>query len=97
MMEQCKNPLKPQCNNEDIVVYLQIDQEKRPICQQCWNQLAETAIDWNPENLRDEETNNNKLIQETETKPISEKPSNGSSKRKNTRSGLSNCLVNNKL
>jgi len=49
LMEQCKNPLNPECNNKDIAVYLQINQEKVPICQHCWNQLAETTIEWNQE------------------------------------------------
>ncbi|MDR2720295.1 MAG: hypothetical protein LBC03_05790 [Nitrososphaerota archaeon] len=45
MMEQCKNPKKPECQNKDIIVYLQINQEKTPICQQCWFALAETITE----------------------------------------------------
>lgn len=49
--QQCKNPLKPACSNKDIAVYLQVDQELLPLCQQCWFSLAETEIDLNKENL----------------------------------------------
>ncbi|MDR1993165.1 MAG: hypothetical protein LBQ98_06710 [Nitrososphaerota archaeon] len=41
-MEQCRNPLKPKCQNKDIAVYLQINQENLPLCQQCWTTLAES-------------------------------------------------------
>jgi len=34
---------------KDIALYLQINQEKIPIGQHCWNQLAETTIEWNQE------------------------------------------------
>jgi hypothetical protein len=57
LIEQCKNPIKPDCNNEDIVVYIQINQEKYPICQKCWNQLAETTIDWDKVCLKNGKTN----------------------------------------
>ncbi|MDR2202812.1 MAG: hypothetical protein LBE76_00600 [Nitrososphaerota archaeon] len=55
-MEQCKNPLNPKCQSKDIVLYLQINQEKIAICQQCWIDLSETTEDWNKETPKDEKT-----------------------------------------
>ncbi|MDR2204197.1 MAG: hypothetical protein LBE76_07915 [Nitrososphaerota archaeon] len=45
MNEHCQNPLNPECNNQNIVLYIQVNQEKLATCQQCWNQLAETTIE----------------------------------------------------
>ena len=50
-MEQCKNPLKPECHNENIMLYIQINQEKLPICQQCWNAIAETTYEWGEDTI----------------------------------------------
>jgi len=58
-MEQCKNPQKLECHNKDIIVYLQINQEKTPICQQCWFELADANIEWDENGLRVAENNNN--------------------------------------
>jgi hypothetical protein len=49
--QQCRNPLNPNCGNKNIAVYLQVDQDRLPLCQQCWFSLAETELDWNKENL----------------------------------------------
>ena len=63
-MEQCKNPLNPKCQNKDIALYVQINQEKIAICQQCWLDLSETTEDWNKETPKDEKQNNKtKLLQ----------------------------------
>jgi hypothetical protein len=53
--EPCKNPLNPNCPNEDIVVYIQIGQERYPICCQCWAELAESNAEWNETGLKTEE------------------------------------------
>jgi len=54
-MEHCKNPLKPECHNENILLYMQINQEKLPICQQCWNAIAETTYEWGEDTLMEKE------------------------------------------
>jgi len=51
--EQCCNPIKPDCNNRDIVVYIQIASERLPVCRQCWENLAETNIEWGQEGLKE--------------------------------------------
>ncbi|MDR1993079.1 MAG: hypothetical protein LBQ98_06235 [Nitrososphaerota archaeon] len=45
-MEQCKNPWKHVCTSEDIKLYIQINGENLPICQQCWGQLADQEEGW---------------------------------------------------
>ncbi|MDR1993616.1 MAG: hypothetical protein LBQ98_09055 [Nitrososphaerota archaeon] len=45
MTERCQNPLKPECNNQNIALYLQVNQEKLAICQQCWHEIAEATTE----------------------------------------------------
>jgi hypothetical protein len=45
-MEHCKNPWKETCHCEDIKLYIQLKGETLPICQQCWNKIAENEQDW---------------------------------------------------
>jgi hypothetical protein len=40
-MEHCKNPLKEACKSEDIKLYIEMNGQKLPICQQCWNKIAD--------------------------------------------------------
>jgi hypothetical protein len=54
LIEQCKNPLKPNCHQEEIVVYIQIGQEKLPLCCQCWTEMAESNVEWDEEGLKTE-------------------------------------------
>jgi len=49
-MEQCKNPWNHVCTCGDIKLYIQVRGENLPICQQCWNQIAEQDEDWGNEN-----------------------------------------------
>lgn len=47
--EICKNPfLKKgeECLNENIWLYIQIEDEKCPICQGCWCNIADSAKEW---------------------------------------------------
>jgi hypothetical protein len=51
--EQCCNPLK-KCNNKDIWVYIQAGSEKVSICQQCWQEISESNLEWGEEGLKSE-------------------------------------------
>jgi hypothetical protein len=53
--EQCQNFLKPKCGCTDIVLYIQLDSERLPICKNCWPELAELTEDWNEHKLKSEE------------------------------------------
>jgi hypothetical protein len=45
-MEHCKNPWIDACKSENIKLYIQIKGEKLPICQQCWNKIADQEQEW---------------------------------------------------
>jgi hypothetical protein len=45
-MEHCKNPLKNNCNSENIKLYIQKNGENLPICQQCWIKIADQEQEW---------------------------------------------------
>lgn len=51
-MEVCHNPLKPDCESNDIVVYIQVGSERFPICRQCWSELAESSVEWGEDGLK---------------------------------------------
>jgi hypothetical protein len=53
--EQCQNFLKPNCSCTDIVLYIQLESERLPICKNCWPELAELTEDWNEHMLKGEE------------------------------------------
>jgi len=53
--EQCRNFLKPKCGCTDIVLYIQLDSERLPICENCWPELAELTEDWVEYRLKSEE------------------------------------------
>jgi hypothetical protein len=40
-MEHCRNPTNGACRSEDIKLYIQVRGQNLPICQQCWNKIAE--------------------------------------------------------
>jgi hypothetical protein len=45
--EICKNPFKKiTCENENIKVYIQINDENLPICEQCWIDLSISKYEW---------------------------------------------------
>lgn len=50
-MEVCHNPLKTNCESNNIAVYIQVGTEKLPICRTCWIELAESDIEWNEDGL----------------------------------------------
>jgi hypothetical protein len=50
-MEVCHNPLKTNCESNDIAVYIQVGAEKLPICRTCWIELAESDIEWDEDGL----------------------------------------------
>jgi hypothetical protein len=45
-MEHCENPWKDTCNSENIKLYIMFNGEKRPICRQCWTNLADKEVEW---------------------------------------------------
>jgi len=53
--EQCKNFLKPKCGCTDIVLYIQLDSERLPICTKCWSELADLTIEWSEQELKSKE------------------------------------------
>jgi len=44
--ERCRSPLNPNCGGRDIAVYIVFDGKRLPICQRCWEQIAETDLEW---------------------------------------------------
>jgi len=53
--KQCCNPLKKQCENNDIVLYMQLGSERLPICKQCWHEMADLTIEWGDKGLKSRE------------------------------------------
>jgi hypothetical protein len=53
--EQCRNFLKPKCGCTDIVLYIQLDSERLPICTKCWSELTDLTIGWDEQGLKSEE------------------------------------------
>lgn len=45
-LEHCKNPWNESCTSEDIKVYIQLKGENVPICQHCWDKIADADGDW---------------------------------------------------
>jgi hypothetical protein len=46
MNEKCKNPWKPNCEETDIKLYIQIKGEDLPICKTCWDKIAASNHEW---------------------------------------------------
>lgn len=44
--EQCGNPWNGKCHRNDIHVYIQYQNEQRPICRSCWQKLADPEYEW---------------------------------------------------
>gem|GEM_PF-4235662 len=44
--EVCENPWNKNCENRDIVVYIDYNNEKRPICNSCWREIANSKYEW---------------------------------------------------
>jgi len=60
-VEVCHNPLKVDCESNDIVVYIQVGSEKLPICRSCWRELAESDLEWGEEGLKDAQEKSSQL------------------------------------
>jgi len=45
-MERCKNPLRKECRESDIAVYILFKGERLPICRQCWSRMADDDVEW---------------------------------------------------
>ena len=45
-MERCSSPLNPNCGSGDIALYIVYGGRKLPICRRCWEQIAETDMEW---------------------------------------------------
>jgi hypothetical protein len=52
-----QKPSKTKLHQEEIVVYIQIGQEKLPLCRQCWTEMAESNVEWDEEGLKTERNN----------------------------------------
>lgn len=46
MEEKCRSPLNPSCGRRDIAVYIVYGGRKLPICKGCWEQIADTDLEW---------------------------------------------------
>jgi hypothetical protein len=44
--ENCANPWNGECRSTDIVLYILFEGDNLPICRDCWNEIAETDIEW---------------------------------------------------
>jgi len=45
-VERCRSPLNPKCGNTDIAVYIMCGGVKFPVCSRCWEQIAESDMEW---------------------------------------------------
>lgn len=45
-MEECRSPLNPHCRSRDIALYIVYEGKRLPICRRCWEQIAETNLEW---------------------------------------------------
>lgn len=43
---RCMNPWKPNCENTDINLSIYYEEHKKPICHQCWDEIAKRNIEW---------------------------------------------------
>ena len=48
-LESCKSPLKPDCGSRDIAVYIVFGGKTLPVCRKCWDEIAETDLEWGEE------------------------------------------------
>ncbi|MCL1966102.1 MAG: hypothetical protein FWF66_03255 [Candidatus Bathyarchaeota archaeon] len=46
ILEHCQNPWKNTCHGEQIKLYIQFKGETIPICEHCWNKIAEQDTEW---------------------------------------------------
>lgn len=45
--EVCQNPFRSEpCSNTDIAVVLYIDGRYYPVCRSCWQEIAESDLEW---------------------------------------------------
>jgi len=44
--EFCGNPWNPNCESSEIELYIMYKGAKVPICRSCWQELAETDLEW---------------------------------------------------
>jgi len=44
--EHCRNPWKNDCKNENIAVYIEWKGRRVPLCQSCWEKIAESDLEW---------------------------------------------------
>ncbi|MCW4008821.1 MAG: hypothetical protein NWF09_09075 [Candidatus Bathyarchaeota archaeon] len=51
-METCKSPLKRDCSGTDIKLYIQVGEERLPICSKCWEKLADSDAEWDEKGFR---------------------------------------------
>ena len=49
--EVCQNPFAGEpCGNTDIAVVLYIDGRYYPVCHSCWQEIAESDLEWSSRN-----------------------------------------------
>jgi hypothetical protein len=44
--ENCANPWNGECKSTDIVLYILYRGDNVPICRDCWNEIADTGVEW---------------------------------------------------
>ena len=45
-IEYCQNPWNPNCESTDVELYIVYEGMKIPICRSCWQEIAETDLEW---------------------------------------------------
>lgn len=45
-IEHCRNPWSEHCDNEHIKLYIQFKGEIIPICDNCWDKIADQDKEW---------------------------------------------------
>ncbi|UCD40231.1 MAG: hypothetical protein JSV87_01420 [Candidatus Bathyarchaeota archaeon] len=46
LAEHCKNPWNGKCTASDVQLYIYYKNKQVPICQRCWNQIADKDLEW---------------------------------------------------
>lgn len=45
--ETCQNPFtEHKCKSTNIKLYIQVNGERLPICENCWNKIADSKEEW---------------------------------------------------
>ena len=54
-------------------MYIQVGSERFPICRQCWNELAESDVEWGEDGLKDNEKKANLTLADQDDVNLADK------------------------